>query len=178
MWQISLSGTGGQGLILAGIILAEAAILDGKQTIQTQSYGPEARGGASKSEVLISEHELDYPKATSADILLAMSQEACNKYIGLLKKEGGKLIVDTTLVKTLPEVNAQTLALPITHIARNEIGNVMVANIVALGALAGFSGVVGLDVLTEAVLARVPKGTEELNKKALQTGFALGQAEK
>ncbi|HWR05482.1 2-oxoacid:acceptor oxidoreductase family protein [Sporomusa sp.] len=175
MWQISLSGTGGQGLILAGIILAEAAILDGKQTIQTQSYGPEARGGASKSEVIISDEEIDYPKATTADILLAMSQEACNKYIGLLK-EGGRLIVDTTLVKTLPVVAADKLALPITHIARNELGNVMVANIVALGALAGFSGVVGLNCLTQAVLARVPKGTEDLNKKALETGFALGQA--
>lgn len=176
MWQISLSGTGGQGLILAGIILAEAAIIDGKQTIQTQSYGPEARGGASKSEVIISDEEIDYPKATAADILLAMSQEACNKYISLLK-EGGKLIIDTTLVKTAPEVNAKILALPITHIARNELGNVMVANIVALGALAGFTGVVELDCLTKAVLARVPKGTEELNKKALETGFALGKAE-
>ncbi|HWR07517.1 2-oxoacid:acceptor oxidoreductase family protein [Sporomusa sp.] len=177
MWQISLSGTGGQGLILAGIILAEAAILDGKQTIQTQSYGPEARGGASKSEVIISDEEIDYPKATSADILLAMSQEACDKYINLLK-QGGRLIVDTTLVKTQPAVDAKKLALPITHIARNELGNVMVANIVALGALAGFAGVVGLDCLTQAVLARVPKGTEELNKKALETGFALGQAER
>ncbi|MDF2570902.1 MAG: 2-oxoacid:ferredoxin oxidoreductase, gamma subunit [Sporomusa sp.] len=177
MWQISLSGTGGQGLILAGIILAEAAILDGKQTIQTQSYGPEARGGASKSEVLISDEELDYPKATSADILLAMSQEACDKYIGLLR-QGGRLIVDTTLVKTIPKVDAQTLALPITQIARNELGNVMVANIVALGALVGFAGVVGLDCLIQAVLARVPKGTEELNKKALETGFALGQAKR
>ncbi|MGL5513399.1 MAG: 2-oxoacid:acceptor oxidoreductase family protein [Sporomusa sp.] len=177
MWQISLSGTGGQGLILAGIILAEAAILDGKQTIQTQSYGPEARGGASKSEVLISDQEIDYPKATSADILLAMSQEACDKYIGLLKQEG-RLIVDTTLVKTVPDVAAQTLALPITHIARNELGNVMVANIVALGAIAGCAGVVGLDCLVQAVLARVPKGTEQLNQKALETGFALGQAAK
>ncbi|SMC46186.1 2-oxoacid:acceptor oxidoreductase family protein [Sporomusa malonica] len=177
MWQISLSGTGGQGLILAGIILAEAAILDGKETIQTQSYGPEARGGASKSEVIISDQEIDYPKATSVDILLAMSQEALSKYIGLLK-QGGKLIVDTTLVKTMPEVHAHVLALPITHIARTELGNVMSANIAALGALAGFTGVVDLECLTRAVLARVPKGTEELNKKALETGFALGQAER
>lgn len=177
MWQISLSGTGGQGLILAGIILAEAAILAGKQTIQTQSYGPEARGGASKSEVIISDQEIDYPKATSADILLAMSQEACNKYLDLLKQDG-KLIVDTTLVTTIPKVRAQTLALPITHIARTELGNVMVANIIALGALAGFSGVVELECLIKAVLARVPKGTEELNKKALETGFALGRAER
>ena len=79
MKQIVLTGTGGQGLILAGIILAEAAVLDGKQAIQTQSYGPEARGGASRAEVLISEEAIDYPKVRKADTLLAMSQEAFNK---------------------------------------------------------------------------------------------------
>ena len=80
MKQIVLTGTGGQGLILAGIILAEAAVLDGKQAIQTQSYGPEARGGASRAEVLISDEAIDYPKVLKADTLLAMSQEAFNKY--------------------------------------------------------------------------------------------------
>ena len=79
MKQIVLTGTGGQGLILAGIILAEAAVLDGKQAIQTQSYGPEARGGASRAEVLISDEAIDYPKVQKADTLLAMSQEAFNK---------------------------------------------------------------------------------------------------
>ena len=80
MKQIVLTGTGGQGLILAGIILAEAAVLDGKQAIQTQSYGPEARGGASRAEVIISDEAIDYPKVQKADTLLAMSQEAFDKY--------------------------------------------------------------------------------------------------
>ncbi|MDL2280226.1 2-oxoacid:acceptor oxidoreductase family protein, partial [Selenomonadales bacterium OttesenSCG-928-I06] len=107
MQQISLSGTGGQGLILAGTILAEAAILDGQYAIQTQSYGPEARGGASKSEVLISDENIDYPKVLSADVMLTMSQAACDKYINALKP-GGKLIIDTTFVKDLPNVDADT----------------------------------------------------------------------
>ena len=103
MWQISLSGTGGQGIILAGIILAEAAILENKKVIQTQSYGPEARGGASKAEVIISDENIDYPKIVTADVLLVMSQEACDKYSGILIK-GGRLIVDTSAITTIPQL--------------------------------------------------------------------------
>src|SRR5665647_501001 len=106
MKQIVLTGTGGQGLILAGIILAEAAVLDGKQAIQTQSYGPEARGGASRAEVIISDEPIDYPKVQKADTLLAMSQEAFNKYGGSIGAEG-ILVVDTTFVRELKETAAQ-----------------------------------------------------------------------
>ncbi|HMM20296.1 MAG TPA: 2-oxoacid:acceptor oxidoreductase family protein [Selenomonadales bacterium] len=174
MWHISLSGTGGQGLILAGIILAEAAILDGKQAVQTQSYGPEARGGASKAEVIISDHDIDFPKVVTADILLAMSQEACNKYIRLLK-QGGKLIVDTTLVENIPSVEADILPIGITKAARGELGNPMFANIIALGALVGSTGIVSHESLTQAVLKRVPKGTEAINQQALELGFRMGK---
>lgn len=177
MLQISLSGTGGQGLILAGIILAEAAIIDGKEAIQSQSYGPEARGGASKSEVIISDESIDYPKVLVADVLLAMSQEACNKYVSMLKTDG-KLIVDSTLVLNVPEVKAQVVSLPITRTAREELGNAMFANIIALGALVGSTGIVSRDALVKAVLARVPKGTEERNQKALELGFGMGKGEK
>nr|WP_092067669.1 2-oxoacid:acceptor oxidoreductase family protein [Dendrosporobacter quercicolus]NSL46711.1 2-oxoacid:acceptor oxidoreductase family protein [Dendrosporobacter quercicolus DSM 1736]SDL61271.1 2-oxoglutarate ferredoxin oxidoreductase subunit gamma [Dendrosporobacter quercicolus] len=173
MWEISLSGTGGQGLILAGIILAEAAILDGKQAIQTQSYGPEARGGASKSDVIISENEIDYPKVLAADILLAMSQEACVKYVKRLKN-GGKLLVDTTFVKEFPEFSGDLIQLPITKSAREELGNAMFANIIALGAIVGATGIVTRESLLKAVLHRVPKGTEEVNTRALELGFGLG----
>lgn len=173
MWEITLSGTGGQGLILAGIILAEAAILDGKQSIQTQSYGPEARGGASKSDVIISENEIDYPKVLSADILLAMSQEACVKYIKRLKN-GGKLLVDTTFVKETPEFSGSLVQLPITKSAREELGNAMFANIIALGAIVGVTGIVTKESLLKAVLHRVPKGTEEVNTRALELGFTMG----
>jgi 2-oxoglutarate ferredoxin oxidoreductase subunit gamma len=171
--SISLTGTGGQGIILAGIILAEAAILEGKQAIQTQSYGPEARGGASKAEVIISDEPIDYPKIITADILLAMSQEACTKYAGILKK-GGKLIVDATNVDNISAIDAEIVAAEITKAARDHLKKDMFANIVALGVLVGSTGIVGRDAILQAVLARVPKGTEEVNTKALEIGFDLG----
>ncbi|MDT8901758.1 2-oxoacid:acceptor oxidoreductase family protein [Anaeroselena agilis] len=174
MTSISLTGTGGQGIILAGIILAEAAIIEGKQAIQTQSYGPEARGGASKAEVIISDEHIDYPKIVAADILLAMSQEACAKYAGILKK-GGKLVVDATNVDTIPQIDADVVSVGITKAARDNLKKDMFANIVALGVLVGSTGIVGRQALVEAVLARVPKGTEEVNTKALEIGFTLGE---
>lgn len=174
MWQISLSGTGGQGLILAGIILAEAALLDGKQAIQTQSYGPEARGGASKAEVIIDDVEIDYPKVLEADILLAMSQEACTKYVKMLKKQG-MLLIDTTLVRETPEgIDAIILPLSITAAAQEKFGSPMFANIIALGALVGSTCVVSRESVRSAVLNRVPKGTETINQQALEYGFTIG----
>jgi 2-oxoglutarate ferredoxin oxidoreductase subunit gamma len=167
-YEVRLSGSGGQGIIVAGIILAEAAgIYEGKEVCQTQAYGPEARGGASKAEVVISDTEIDYPKAIKPDLVLAMNQKACDSYCYDLKP-GGLIIVDGTLVKDLPTPKAITL--PFTQIARHELGREMVANIVALGALAKISGIVAVDSLEKAVLARVPKGTEELNRRALAAG--------
>ncbi len=168
-YEIRLSGSGGQGLIVAGIILAEAAgIYDGKYVCQTQSYGPEARGGASKAEVVISDEEIDYPKAIKPDLLLAMNQRSCDTYFFDLKPSG-RLIVDSTLVKQLP--TSLAMAIPFTHLAREKLGKEMAANIVALAALATITGVVSLNSLEAAVLSRVPPGTEELNKKALEIGI-------
>ena len=167
-FEIRLAGSGGQGLILAGIILAEAAgIYDGKFVCQTQSYGPAARGGASKAEVVISDGEIDYPKAIQPDVLLAMNQQSLDTYLADLKPEG-LLMVDATLVPEVPL--DRYLAIPFTRIAR-ELGKEMVANIVALGALAARSKAVTLESLEKAVLGRVPRGTEELNKKALAAGI-------
>lgn len=172
-YEIRLSGSGGQGLILAGIILAEAAaIYDAKNAIQSQSYGPEARGGASKSEVIISDGEIDYPKATRIDFLLALTQQACDKYCNDLK-ENGILVVDTHLVPHPPNGNFKTYVLSIAEAAKNKVGKSFVANIVALGALVELTGIVSKEAIIKAVLAKVPKGTEELNKKALETGFSL-----
>jgi len=168
-YEIRLSGSGGQGLIVAGIILAEAAgIYDGKFVCQTQSYGPEARGGASKSEVVISDEEIDYPKAVKPDLLLAMSQRSCDAFFFDLKPNG-ILIVDSTFVKQLPTNIA--MGIPFTQLAREKLGSEMVANIIALGALATISGVVSLNSLEAAVLNRVPAGTEQLNKSALALGI-------
>jgi 2-oxoglutarate ferredoxin oxidoreductase subunit gamma len=172
-FEIRLSGSGGQGLVTAGIILAEAAgIHDGKYVCQTQSYGPEARGGASKAEVVISDQEIDYPKAVEPDILLAMNQKSCDAYVFDLKA-GGMLIVDATHVKQVPISRA--VAVPFTRMAREEAGRETVANIVALGTLAAISGSVSLEGLEAAVLSRVPKGTEDMNRKALEAGIRAGQ---
>ena len=174
MKQIVLTGTGGQGLILAGIILAEAAVLDGKQAIQTQSYGPEARGGASRAEVLISDQPIDYPKVLKADTLLAMSQEAFNKFADHIGAEGS-LVVDSTFVRELKETKAKLIALPITRAAKEQLGRDMFANIIALGAIVGLTGTVSRESLVAAVLARVPKGTEDKNRQAIDIGFKLAE---
>ncbi len=172
-YEIRLAGSGGQGLILAGIILAEAAgVYDGKFVCQTQSYGPEARGGASKAEVVISDGEIDYPKAIRPDVLLALNQKSLEAF-SLDLKPGGLLLVDADLVKEVPGAGA--VALPFTRIAR-ELGRAMVANIVALGALAQLTGAVSLESLEAAVLARVPKGTEDLNRRALAAGVNAAEA--
>jgi len=166
--EIRIAGTGGQGVILAGILLAEAAVRDGKKVVQTQSYGPEARGGASRSEVIISDQEVDYPEVLEADILLCMSQEACDRYAGKLKK-GGLLILDTVHVHRAPLVRA--VRVPITELARQATGREITANIVALGLLAGLTGVVSRESLEAAVRARAPRGTAEINLKALAVGL-------
>jgi len=168
--EIRLAGEGGQGLILAGIILAEAAaIYDNKNATQTQSYGPEARGGASKAEVVIDQGEIDHPEVILADVLLAMSQEACDKYAGNLKKDG-ILIVDQERVGRVPSNRA--IKVPITRLAEESSGRSITANVVALGVLVGLTGVVSRQAITQAVAARAPKGTEEMNRAALLAGFA------
>ena len=170
-YELRFSGAGGQGLILAGVIMAEAAsIYEGKQAVQSQSYGPEARGGASKSEVIISDVPIDYPKATSVDALLALTQEACDKYVHDLK-EGGVLLLDSDLVKRMPEGNFKVTKFPIINTAKNEVGREIVANIVALGAMVALSGVVSRSNAEKAVLARVPEAFVELNRKAFQLGY-------
>jgi 2-oxoglutarate ferredoxin oxidoreductase subunit gamma len=169
-YDIRLSGSGGQGLILIGIILAEAAgVYDGKYVAQTQSYGPEARGGSSKAEVVISDREIDYPKALKLDVLLAMNQKSCDDYYMDLKPEG-VLIVDSTFVTQIPIPKAYQI--PFTRIARERFKREMVANIVALGAIAKLAPIVSSKAVEAAVLARVPKGTEKLNRDALRAGMS------
>ncbi len=170
-YELRFSGAGGQGLITAGIILAEAAsIHEGKQSVQSQSYGPEARGGASKSEVIISDSPIDYPKVTMCDALLALTQEACDKYSSDLK-EGGILLYDTDLISRLPAGNFKTVGFNIINTAKNDVGREIVANIVALGAMVALTGVVSKENGEKAVLSRVPAAFLELNKKAYTIGY-------
>jgi 2-oxoglutarate ferredoxin oxidoreductase subunit gamma len=171
-YEVRLSGEGGQGLILAGIILAEAAIGDGRNAVQTQAYGPESRGGASRSDVVISDGEIDYPKATRLDLLLALTQEGCDKYVRDVAP-GGLVLVDRDKVPAVPPGRYTVVALPILAAARERAGKALVANIVSLGAIAALSKAVSPGALEQAVLARVPRGTEDLNRRALEVGYAL-----
>ena len=171
--EIRLAGEGGQGMILAGIILAEAAaIYDGKQATQTQSYGPEARGGASRSEVVISDGEIDHPEVLSADVVVALSQEAYKKFAKTVHT-GGLLIVDEDKVEVAEGVTA--VKIPVTRLAQETTGKTITANTVALGVLVGLTNVVSRQAIEKAVAARAPKGTEEMNRKALQAGFAAAE---
>lgn len=175
-YELRFSGAGGQGMILAGIIMAEAAsIYDGKNAVQSQSYGPESRGGASRSEVIISDEEIDYPKATNIDCMLAMTQEACSKYYRDIK-DGGILLVDSDEVKDIPDGNFRTYSLPITSIARNELGKAIVANILSLGIITELTKAVSHEAIEKAVLTRVPAAFLDLNKKALLLGFEKARA--
>ncbi len=169
--EFRLSGSGGQGLITGGIILAEAAIMDGLNAIQTQSYGPEARGGASKSEIIIDKDEIDYPKVSSCDVLLSLTQLSCDKYIKDLKS-GGILILDDG-IESPNRDDLKIYRVPILATAIKKLNKPMVANIIALGIINGVTKIVSNESLEKAVLARVPKGTEELNKAALDEGFKL-----
>ncbi len=171
-FEIRLAGTGGQGMILIGIILAEAASIGaGKNVAQTQSYGPEARGGASKAEVIIADGEIDYPKVIQADLLLAMSQQACDKY-GHQVKPDGWLILDKNHVKRAP-VHPRTVRVPITDISQETTGRKITANIVGLGVIVGLTDIVPREAVIQAVAKRVPPGTKEINQRALEAGFEL-----
>lgn len=183
--EFRLSGSGGQGLLLAGIVLADAVIQDGKNAVQTQSYGPEARGGSSKAEVVVSDGEIDYPKATEPDFLLALTADAYRTY-GLSMKKG-IIITDTSVAADLDAAGTRlealsskvpVIVLPILETASKKLGRAVVANIVALGVLAGVSGIASPKALHEAVRSRVPKGTEDLNIAALEAGLALAEEAK
>jgi len=172
-FEIRLSGSGGQGMVFAGMILAEAiGINDGKNVVQTQSYGPEARGGASRSDVVVSSKDIYYPKPIKLDLLLCLTQESCDTYHQALK-EDGLLIVDSDLVSQLPACEVH--AFPFIQLARDCIGTPMVANVIALGSIAGLAKIASKKGLMEAVQRRAPKGTEEKNLKALEMGFELAR---
>ncbi len=167
-YEIRLSGSGGQGIILASVVLAEAvAVHEVLQVSQTQSYGPEARGGRCKAEVVISDKEIDYPKVLQLDLLLAMNQEACDSYFYDFKPNG-LLLVDSTFVEQVP--TSRSISIPFTRIARDDIGKVMTANMVALGTIAEICPFITTKNMEKAVVARSPVGTGDINRKAFKAG--------
>ena len=179
-FEVRLSGTGGQGLLLAGIILAEAAgIYEGKYVVQTVSYGPAARGGSSRADVVISTLPIDYPKALGLNLLLAMSQMASDESASELKPTG-ILVVDAGLVTQV--TTTRVVKVPFTQIAREKCGREQMANIVALGTLSriipampGGADLVSKESLEAAVLVRVPKEWTELNRTAFQEGVKAAE---
>jgi 2-oxoglutarate ferredoxin oxidoreductase subunit gamma len=170
--EIRLAGTGGQGVILASVILADAAVREGKQVVQTQSYGPEARGGASKADVIISDEPILFPKARKLDLLVCLSQQAAEKYFDDLKVRG-TAVIDSFYVRECPREGA--VCLPLSETAREKLGRELFTNILVLGAVARVTGVVKLESLEQAVASRAPARTLDLNKQALALGWQLAE---
>ncbi len=173
-YEIRLSGSGGQGLVLAGVMIAEAVgVYEGKNVAQTQSYGPEARGGTSRSDLVISENEIYYPKTSNLDLLLALTQEAADKYYTHLRDDG-IMVVDSEIVRQLPPFR-KIYSLPFTRTAREKVGNEIVANVISAASLVIVSGICKTDSFLNAVLNRAPRGTESKNKLACELGFEMGK---
>lgn len=169
MYQLRFSGSGGQGVITAAIIFAEAAVHQGFNAVQSQSYGPEARGGASKAEVIIDSAPIFHPHVDKPDFVLALTQKAADKYSHDIKPNGA-IIIDSDLVPTPPDFD-KVISLPITHFAVEKIGKALFTNIVALGALVKVSNFLEFDAVKNALASRVPPATVEQNIAALNLGF-------
>ncbi|OGK09171.1 MAG: hypothetical protein A2Y63_06275 [Candidatus Riflebacteria bacterium RBG_13_59_9] len=172
-YEVLLSGSGGQGVILAGIIIAEAAIAQSLKVVQTASYGPESRGGATKSEVILSDFDIDYPAVTNPDFIIALTQEAADKHAHEVRPEG-IVLLDATWVEHLPQnLAAQVVAIPLTEEASEHFGTPLVTNVIALGFFAERNPLVSADQLLKALVARVPRHYRELNEQAFAHGREL-----
>jgi 2-oxoglutarate ferredoxin oxidoreductase subunit gamma len=175
MIQVRFAGLGGQGILLMGEIMGEAAVLDKKYVGQTASYGSEARGSACRSDVVISDTWIDYPEVTEADILACMSQGTYDQYRKKVKPEAGIIFYDAQMVKPDLSLSVKQISIPANEKAFTECNNRMVANIVLLGAVAGAAKLVQEDSLLKSLTNRVPSSFLDLNKKALMLGFELGK---
>jgi len=176
--ELRIAGFGGQGIIRMGVILATAITIyeaKPKNATLTMSYGPESRGGACKSEVVVSDEEIDYPKVVEPDILVVMFQEAYNTYVNTVKK-GGILLLDPDMapLRESKSVNVRVFMIPATKIAE-QLGKTIVANVVMLGALVAITNLVSLEAFRKSLLSNIPKGTEKLNLAALEKGYEYGK---
>jgi 2-oxoglutarate ferredoxin oxidoreductase subunit gamma len=171
-YEMRLAGTGGQGVIIAGTILAEAGIFEGYNVIQTQNYGPEARGGTSISEVIISDTEIDYPKTMGLDILLAFNQRACDENLRHMKAQG-LVIVDADSVDNVFWANV--VRAPFSRLSHNKFKEQKFANILALGVLSAFCPWFSTRSMRKAIARRMPQGTVRSNLAAFRQGVKLGR---
>ena len=169
-----MSGSGGQGVITASVILAEAAVIyENLIAVQSQAYGPEARGGAARSDVIISESEINFPKVTQPNVLVCLTQMAYNKFVPIIRP-GGLLLSDTRYVKTERKVDAKQIELPMYHTVMEKIGNPVVLNICMLGALISLRNIVTPESIMKVLEKRIPANFIQINRQALELGIALG----
>jgi 2-oxoglutarate ferredoxin oxidoreductase subunit gamma len=171
--EIRIAGFGGQGVVLSGSILGKAAsIYDKGFASLTQSYGPESRGGSCRAEVVIDDVPIEYPYVVNPQVQIILSQDAYNQY-GKDAAPNTLLIVDSDLVKVDPYQNPKPLSIPASHMAQN-LGRVVVANIIMLGFLAAESDIVSYEALKDSILDSIPQGTEDFNMKAFELGYNYG----
>jgi 2-oxoglutarate ferredoxin oxidoreductase subunit gamma len=170
--EIRIGGSGGQGVVLAAQILGKAAVLDGKNALQTQAYGAEARGSLSKSEVIISDGKIGFPAVRKPDILVAMSQEALDKLLKDLKPDG-TLIVDSTNITTVPETNAKVHKIPMTETAKKTFGDTIYANMIMLGVFVKITNLVTVQSMENTIRENVSAKTVETNLNAFRKGLQL-----
>jgi 2-oxoglutarate ferredoxin oxidoreductase subunit gamma len=173
--QVRLSGFGGQGVVLAGVLLGEAGAIDGKHTAGSNSYGAQARGSGCKSEIVFSESPIDFPHLTTPDILVAMSQGAYQMYCDDIKTENGLILYDKNLVDPRDDLRVNQLGIPATGVSVKRLKNKQVANIVLLGALIETTRIVSLKALQKAIRLHVSERFRALNLKALRVGIELGR---
>ncbi len=173
--EIRIAGFGGQGVVTLGTILAVAAgIHEDLEVAQTQSYGPEARGGACRSDVIISDEPIDYTKPLALDLFIALSPSALEQYWAEVREGRTVVLVDKTLIPCTPEHSPRVLAIEATRIAEEEFKDRVVANMVMLGAMAAISGWIGLKALEQTLNGRISARALEANRAALKRGYDLG----
>jgi len=172
--RLVFSGSGGQGVITAAIILAEAAVIhEGKNATQSQSYGAAARGGSTRSDVIISDSEINFPEVTQTNILVCLTQDAYNSYSSIIRP-GGILITDKRYVQTTRKVDAKQVELAMYNTVMEKIGKPVVFNICMLGALIGITEVIRPKSVMAAIAERVPKDFIDMNYRAFDLGLVLG----
>ncbi len=172
-YRLVLSGSGGQGVITAAIILAEAAVIHEKRSaVQTQVYGAAARGGATRSDVIISDAAINYPKVNQPNILVCLTQEAYEKFSGIIRP-GGVLITDPRFVTPMKKVDAMQYELPMYENVLEKIGKPIVFNICMLGAVIGLTAIVNAESVLNTLATRIPKSFLSMNQEALEIGLAL-----
>jgi 2-oxoglutarate ferredoxin oxidoreductase subunit gamma len=172
-YRIVFSGSGGQGVVTASIMVAEAAVLfEGLNAVQSQSYGPEARGGATRADVIISDRPIRFPKVNQPNVLICLTQEAYNRYSGSIRP-GGLLLTDSHFVKPERKVDARQVGLGMYRAVMDAIGKPVVFNICTLGALIGLTQVVTKKSILKVLETKIPAGFLEMNTKAFEIGQQL-----